>query len=193
MSIFLYFIYLFCYFSLLSLLFLYYIYFLLLILTFFSYFGGWLCPNIYYLGHSGVANVGGLRIAGISGIYQSYDFNKGYYEKSPYNESQKRSSYHTREFEIFKLLQYTSPIDIFVSHEWPRSIMRFGNLQQLLRHKPYFRNEVDTIGSPSLMQLLRVLKPKFWFAAHMHCFYNATFTVSLFRINAYILSYSFVF
>ncbi len=40
-------------------------------------FGGWVAPNIYYLGHSGVVRYGGLRIAGASGIYKRYNYNKG--------------------------------------------------------------------------------------------------------------------
>jgi len=35
------------------------------------YYGGWTAPNIYYLGHAGVINFGGARIAGLSGIYNS--------------------------------------------------------------------------------------------------------------------------
>lgn len=31
------------------------------------YYGGWVAPNIYYTGHSGVINFAGLRIAGLSG------------------------------------------------------------------------------------------------------------------------------
>lgn len=30
-------------------------------------FGGWIAPNIFYLGYAGCVNVNGLRIAGISG------------------------------------------------------------------------------------------------------------------------------
>lgn len=30
-------------------------------------FGGWVAPNIYYLGYAGCVNVNGLRIGGISG------------------------------------------------------------------------------------------------------------------------------
>ena len=39
-------------------------------------FGGWVAPNIYYLGHSGSVMFGGLRISGISGIYKDYDYYK---------------------------------------------------------------------------------------------------------------------
>ena len=41
------------------------------------YHGGWLAPNIYFLGHAGCVQVNGLRIAGASGIYKSHDFKLG--------------------------------------------------------------------------------------------------------------------
>ena len=41
------------------------------------YHGGWLAPNIYYLGAAGSVLVDGLRIAGASGIYKSHDYHKG--------------------------------------------------------------------------------------------------------------------
>lgn len=41
------------------------------------YHGGWLAPNIYYLGAAGCVNVGGVRIAGVSGIYKSKHYRMG--------------------------------------------------------------------------------------------------------------------
>lgn len=41
------------------------------------FYGGWAAPNIYYLGAAGVVNVGGLRIAGLSGIYKDMDYRMG--------------------------------------------------------------------------------------------------------------------
>lgn len=37
-------------------------------------YGGWVAPNIFYIGHSGVVEYAGLKIAGISGIFKPYDF-----------------------------------------------------------------------------------------------------------------------
>ncbi|EEC15191.1 RNA lariat debranching enzyme, putative, partial [Ixodes scapularis] len=71
-------------------------------------FGGWLCENIYYMGYAGVVNVNGVRIAGISGIYKGPDYMKGHFEVPPYNESTKRSAYHLRNIEIFRLRQVRS-------------------------------------------------------------------------------------
>ena len=57
-------------------------------------YGGWVAPNIYYLGYAGVVNFGGIRIAGLSGIYKGHDYNKGHFERPPYNNSTVRSAYH---------------------------------------------------------------------------------------------------
>jgi hypothetical protein len=68
-----------------------------------SYHGGWVAPNIYYLGAAGCVNVGGLNIAGISGIYKSHDYTLGRFESMPYNHSTVRSIYHTRHYDTFRL------------------------------------------------------------------------------------------
>lgn len=41
------------------------------------YHGGWLAPNIYYLGAAGSVKVNGIRIAGASGIYKPNDYFTG--------------------------------------------------------------------------------------------------------------------
>ena len=134
------------------------------------YYGGYVAPNIYYLGFGGVIQVNGLRIAGISGIYNKYSYNFGHDEEFPYDESSCRSIYHTRSLEIHRLSQLTEDIDIFLSHDWPQGIWEHGDKNQLLRYKPFLRDEIEKneFGNPPLMQLLNTLKPKYWFAAHMH-------------------------
>ena len=69
------------------------------------YHGGWVAPNIFYLGSSGVVNFRGVRIAGISGIYKPGDYRKGVYERMPYDKGSIRSVFHTRELDAFKLSQ----------------------------------------------------------------------------------------
>jgi len=41
------------------------------------YHGGWLAPNIYFLGYTGCVQVNGIRIAGASGIFKGHDFERG--------------------------------------------------------------------------------------------------------------------
>lgn len=148
------------------------------------YYGGWVAPNMYYLGHSGVVRVGGLRIGGVSGIYNARHYHLGYFERPPYTDSTLRSVYHTREYEIAKLSLLSpgssssagAPLDVFMSHEWPHRIYDHGNVQQLLRAKPYFASDIEArgIGAPPLATLLQRLQPRHWFAAHMHVRFEAT-------------------
>jgi lariat debranching enzyme len=84
--------------------------------------GGWVAPNIYFMGYSSVSrgNIGprnstlvlqvvqfaGLRIAGLSGIYKSNDYNRGHFERPPFNEHASIvSAYHVRSLEVFRLRQ----------------------------------------------------------------------------------------
>ena len=105
------------------------------------YYGGWVAPKIYFLGYSGVVNVGGLKIGGISGIYNGRNFRKGHFEYPPYNPSSIISVYHTREYEIFKMAQYKQKIDIFLTHDWPTGITKAGNENALIKEKPFFEKE----------------------------------------------------
>lgn len=134
------------------------------------YYGGWVAPNIFFLGAAGVVSFGGLRIAGLSGIYKQHDYTKGHFETFPYTESSLRSIYHVREYEIFQLTHLVQPIDIFLSHDWPRGIAQHGDVEGLLRKKSFLRNEVrnNTLGNPATEFLLYKLKPKYWFSAHLH-------------------------
>ncbi|KAG1946023.1 lariat debranching enzyme [Pimephales promelas] len=133
-------------------------------------YGGWVAPNIYYLGYAGVVRFRGVRIGGLSGIFKSHDYKKGHFEFPPYNQETLRSVYHIRNIDVFKLKQLKMPIDIFVTHDWPRGIYHYGNTNQLLRKKKFLRQEVEsgTLGSPAAAELLDHLQPSYWFSAHLH-------------------------
>lgn len=62
------------------------------------------------------------------------------------------------------------PVDIFMSHDWPRGIYHYGSTEELLRKKKFLRQEVEsnTLGSPPAEELLAHLQPSYWFSAHLH-------------------------
>lgn len=156
------------------------------------FYGGWVAPNIYYLGAAGVVRFGGLRIGGLSGIYKSHDFAKGRYEMPPYDKGTLRSVYHVRNVEVYRMKclgarvssEETSegdnhtrrPLDIMLSHDWPRGIERHGDTASLLRKKKFFRQEVEdnTLGSRANEDVLHAIKPRWWFSAHLHVKFEAT-------------------
>jgi lariat debranching enzyme len=163
------------------------------------YYGGWVAPKIYYLGAAGVIRYRGIRIGGISGIYKSHDYVMGHHERAPYDSRAVKSVYHVRNVDVERMkllaaattttkespLVEPSPsqgcdgdnrIDAFVSHDWPLGIEQHGDTRGLIRKKPFFRQEIERndLGSLPNKELLDVLKPKHWFAAHLHVKFHAT-------------------
>ncbi|KAJ8612762.1 hypothetical protein CTAYLR_010396 [Chrysophaeum taylorii] len=144
------------------------------------YYGGWVARRIYYLGAAGVVSFRGLRIAGLSGIYNRHHYHLHHFETTAARGDDRnvRSAYHVREIDVFRLALLANRPDVFLSHDWPRGVERWGNLEKLLQEKPFFREDVQRgqLGSPANELLLRILKPRRWFSAHLHCKFAALVT-----------------
>lgn len=141
------------------------------------YHGGWLAPNIYYLGGSGCVRLNGIRIAGASGIFKHQDYNLGHFERIPYDNSALRSVYHVRAYDVLKLSLLSPGPEIFISHDWPEGIYRYGDTASLLNTKPFFKQDIakGELGNPHMMDILKTLKPSWWFSAHLHVRFQAEY------------------
>ncbi|EHA47612.1 lariat debranching enzyme [Pyricularia oryzae 70-15] len=139
------------------------------------FYGGWVAPNIYYLGPANVVRLGPLRIAALGGIWAGYDYRKPHHERLPFSESNIKSFYHVREMDVRKLLQIRTQVDIGLSHDWPRAVERHGDEGALFRKKPFLRDEskAGTLGNPAATYVMDRLRPAYWFASHMHCKFAA--------------------
>lgn len=140
------------------------------------HYGGWLAPNIYYLGAANMIRYGPLRIAGLSGIFHRGDYNKPHHECLPYDRDEIRSVYHVRRCDVSKLLDVRSAVDIGLSHDWPRRIEYHGDCDKLFADRPHFLKsaKTDNLGSEPAEQVLNHLRPRFWFSGHMHVKFGAT-------------------
>ena len=142
------------------------------------YYGGWVAPNIYYLGACGMItykNV--LKISGLSGIYNHGDYYAPRAERVPYTPRSVRTIYHVRKHEVDKLKMLQSQrVDLMLSHDWPAGIEHYGNLNGLLQKKKFFKADIERgqLGSPPAMEILRTVKPGQWFSAHLHVRFVAT-------------------
>ncbi|KPM38522.1 hypothetical protein AK830_g8066 [Neonectria ditissima] len=137
--------------------------------------GGWLAPNIYYLGVAGVVRYGPWRIAGLSGIYYPSDYRKPHHERRPYGAGDVRSVYHVREVDVQRLLQIRSHVDVALSHDWPAWVELFGDYASLFAAKPYFLDsaKIDKLGSKPASEVMNHLRPSYWFSGHMHIRFTA--------------------
>ncbi|KAI3340520.1 lariat debranching enzyme, C-terminal domain-containing protein [Ustulina deusta] len=139
------------------------------------YYGGWVAPNIYYLGAANVLRFGPLRIAGMGGIWKGFDYRKPHHERLPFSRDDVRSFYHVREVDVRKLLLLREQVDVGLSHDWPRAIENHGNSNRLWKMKPDFRKESieGTLGNPAAAYVMDRLRPAYWFSAHLHCKFTA--------------------
>lgn len=139
------------------------------------YYGGWVAPNIYYLGAANVLRLGPIRIAGMSGIWKGFDYNKPHHERLPFSSDDVRSFYHVREVDIRKLLVLQTQVDVGLSHDWPREIEKYGDSEALFRKKRDFRQESldGTLGNVAAKYVMDRLRPPYWFSAHLHVKYAA--------------------
>uniref|UniRef100_A0A8B9KVT4 Debranching RNA lariats 1 n=1 Tax=Astyanax mexicanus TaxID=7994 RepID=A0A8B9KVT4_ASTMX len=108
-------------------------------------YGGWVAPNIYYLGKS--------LCLYCCIVYKFFILLVLW-----------------TVFISHVLLQIQMPMDVFMTHDWPRGIYHYGSTEALLRKKRFLREEVNsgTLGSPAAAELLHHLQPSYWFSAHLH-------------------------
>lgn len=65
--------------------------------------------------------------------------------------------------------------DIFMSHDWPGGVKRWGDLNKLYKMKPFLKKEVEeeSFGSAPCEEVMKKLQPGYWFSGHMHCKFSA--------------------
>lgn len=78
-------------------------------------------------------------LTGMSGIYKARDYLQGLWECPPYNQNSLRSVYHVRSLDVFRLSQIKDKMHVMLSHDWPRGITDYGDVEHLLKWKVFLR------------------------------------------------------
>ena len=65
-----------------------------------------------------------------------------------------------------------------ISHDWPRRVEQRRSVKKIIQKKKHFNDEIqsNSLGSLYNEELLEILKPKCWFADHLHVKFKATYT-----------------
>ena len=83
-------------------------------------------------------HVNGVRIGGLSGIYNDRDYFTGDHERAPYTPNTLRSVFHLKHAQVerVKLLKDSGEFDVFLSHDWPQYIAKYrGHARFALQKK----------------------------------------------------------
>ena len=133
-------------------------------------FGGYVAPNVYYLGRAAQVLVGDIRITGESGLYHALAYFRCVDEKFPLrNVADLHTNYDIRAFTDFQLFGLTST-QIMMTHDWPSTIP-LNHSNPFLRRKRSDIIESDKkgmFGLPNGIKLMNKIKPHSWFASHHH-------------------------
>lgn len=139
-------------------------------------FGGFIAPNIYYMGRAGIIDYKGMRISGYGGVFAISDFGRNVYERVPLvEEKDVKSSIHVRAFSGLQLYLYSvfeqdifsKQPDFLMSHDWPRYMPPvFKNALSKVRQCLVER--VDREGIPFGLKLIDGVQPKNVVCAHHH-------------------------
>ncbi len=117
--------------------------------------GGQISPNCHYIGRANVVEIGELKVAGLSGIFQPHLFNATRPDVSQFGNKSNKSWIGWNESDIEKLLNL-GRADIFLLHEWP---VEFGDNQ---RH-------FAAVAVREWIELaLESLRPQLIFFGHLH-------------------------
>lgn len=119
---------------------------------------GTLAPNIEFLGRVGMREIGGVRIAGLSGVYSPNYFDAPHLQV-PYRVEKRKQATYYNNFDIDKALRFTN-VDILLLHEWP-DLMNHAKNESWPSHW-------QSVGSEQLSLLVDLLNPHWCFCAHMH-------------------------
>ncbi|MGK7923045.1 MAG: metallophosphoesterase [Trichodesmium sp.] len=126
--------------------------------------------NSYYLGRVGSVVLAGLKVVGVSGIYQEEKFNASRPTISQINSLSNKEYIFFTEAEIIQALEYKST-DILLLHDWPANIINVKDAEEFEQQRRS-RGYYDQVGNEYARMLVDELKPQLVVCGHLHKSYR---------------------
>lgn len=130
-----------------------------------------LIRHCHYLGRVGVVDLHGLRVVGLSGIYQAESFRAARPPLSALGSVSTRAFTWFNERDIEQALEL-GHADVLLVHDWPSGIIAPDDAAsfQGKRRSP----DADTVGNEYARLLVDALQPKLVLCGHMHRSYRGS-------------------
>lgn len=131
--------------------------------------GGKIANNCYYLGRVGTVTLSGLKVVGVSGIYDPEIFETERPDISLIGESSRKKYVGFTEAEITQGIDFSSA-DILLLHDWPSGIINPTEAAKF--------GWVREVGNEYARLLVEFLQPKLVLCGHMHQSYRTQIPLS---------------
>ncbi len=124
-------------------------------------------PGVHYFGRVGVADLGGLRVVGVSG-FEHPEGVRAAGTRPPVSEirGKKKRLYTWYTADDVDAALELGRCDVLVLHQWPRGALRAEHAERVRGNRRVF--QVETVGSRAGRQLVEALAPRLVVAGHMH-------------------------
>jgi Icc-related predicted phosphoesterase len=128
--------------------------------------GAELMANLHYLGRAGAAQIAGLKVLGLTGIYSETHGNESRppVEKIMETSRKRYTFYNAGDVERVAEL---GPADILLLHEWPKGLLS-GEPPERWQRWLRATQPPEDFGSEEGRLLVDLLRPRYVFCGHMH-------------------------
>ncbi|MEK6286749.1 MAG: metallophosphoesterase [Acidobacteriota bacterium] len=142
--------------------------------------GGRIAENCFYMGRVGAADVHGLKVVGLSGVYSENKFTEARPPAADFKSAvdfKRRSNkdyiYFTKD-DVDRALDYGSA-DILLLHDWPAGII--AEADRGLFHQQRRSINYHSVGNEYARILVELLSPRLVLCGHMHKKYRNRITL----------------
>lgn len=134
--------------------------------------GGEVAHNCHYMGRAGFQNIGGVQVAGLTGIFSQLNHDKSRPQLANMPTASKKRWTYFNEGDVRRLEQSTKqPVDVLLLHDWPQGLVTAANIEALQRHNP--RIAINGVGNAVGSALIKTLLPQLVLCGHMHIAHSA--------------------